>query len=87
MTEERIDAIIDNALIEQNKNVWNDFINNYEKYKRIFDKGVRDNVPDAPSDYTEWFTGEFSRAFASFKLAQDNCVNILRETLKELLCD
>ena len=87
ITEERIDAIIDNAFIEQNENVLNDFINNYEKYKRIFDKVVRDNVPDAPSDYAERFTGEFSIAFASFKLAQDNCINIFRETLKELLCE
>lgn len=86
ITEERIDAIIDNAFIEQNENVLNDFINNYEKYKRIFDKGVRDHVPDVPSDYIERFTDEFSTAFAGFKLAQDNCINIFRETLKELLC-
>lgn len=45
-----------------------------------------DLSPNAPSDYAENFSDEFLMAFAAFKLAQDNCVSILKESLKELLC-
>lgn len=87
ITEEQIDGIINGAFIEQNGNSQNNYINGYEGYKKAFAECVMDLALNAPSDYAERFSDEFSMAFAAFKLAQDNCANILRATLKELLCD
>ena len=87
ITEEQIDSIINSVFIEQNENNLNNYIKNYEGYKKVFAECVMDLAPNAPSDYAERFSNEFSMAFAAFKLAQDNCVSILKETLKVLLCE
>lgn len=86
ITDQQIDDIIIRKFIEKNENVVDDFVNNYNAYKKIFDECARETAPDAPSSYIETFTNEFSAAFACFKLAQDNCIDILRKSLKELLC-
>lgn len=87
ITEEQIDSIIDKVSRVQNESMFMDFVNNYNDFKRVFDKYVKDNVPDAPSGYAKRFANEIADAFAAFKLAQDNCIQILKCSLKEFLCE
>lgn len=87
ITSEKIDEVVNKAFLEQNENVLDDFINNYELYKRVFDENIKDKLENMPPDYVEKFISDFSGGFAGYKLAQDNCVKILSRSLKELLCD
>lgn len=86
ITEEQIDSIINKELRVQNENMFMDFVNNHNDFKRVFEKYVKDNAPDAPSGYAERFANDLADAFAAFKLAQDNCIEILKYSLKEFLC-
>lgn len=87
ITSEKIDNIVNRAFDEQTENVLSDFTENYEEFKKICDKNINYNAENVPPGYMERFANDIVDAFASIKTAQDNCVAILRETLKELLCE
>lgn len=87
ITSEKIDNIIDKAFVEQTENVLSDYVDNHEEFKKICDGNINYNAENVPSGYMERFANDITNAFASIKTAQNNCIEILRETLKELLCE
>lgn len=87
ITSEKIDSIINKAFSEQADNIFNDFVDYHEEFKKICDKNFNYNEENVPPGYMERFANDITNAFASIKTAQNNCIEILRKSLKELLCE
>lgn len=62
-------------------NVNTGFNDNYHLYKAVTKENIE--CMENNSGYTEIFFFDM----AAFKMVQDNCVNILKKVLKELLCE
>lgn len=73
ITEERIEEVVNNAFIEKAGDIALDFANNIKLYE------------EALSEF-EGLNG-FDMFFAAIQTAQDTCLEVLKVTLKELLCD
>lgn len=79
ITEDQINKVINDAFLAINDNIPLDFVKNFESFKKVLDEGNA-------------FSNDVKRTNASIyftilKTVQDNCVEILSRSLKELLCD
>lgn len=74
ITREQIDEIVNNIFISNVDDIAMQYAENLSSYIDIL-KNENDN------------TKQSAAYFAAIKTAQDNCVSILKESLKELLCD
>lgn len=74
ITREQIDEIVNNIFISNADDIAMQYAENLSNYLDIL-KNENDN------------TKQSAVYFAAIKTAQDNCVSILKESLKELLCD
>ena len=81
ITEEQIDSIITETFLNANETSMQDFVDNYHLYK----EALKDDIECLTNNngYAEFFYFDM----AVLKTVQDNCVSILKETLKELLCE
>ncbi len=74
ITKEQVDRIVDEIYISVNENIAVQYSDNLSKYINALKDS--DNVIQQSAPY-----------FAAIKTAQDSCMLILKESLKELLCD
>lgn len=87
ITSEQIDSIINKAFSEQTDNIFSDFVDYHDEFKKICDEQVNYDAENVPPGHMERFANDITNAFAAIKTAQNNCIEILRKSLKELLCD
>ena len=81
VTEEQIDEIITKKFLNVNETSPQDFVDNYYLYKETLKENIE--CLKNNSGYAEAFFFDM----AVLKTAQDRCINVLRESLKELLCE
>lgn len=87
ITSEKIDEAVNKAFNEQTGNIFSDFVDNHNEFKRVCDENINYNAENVPPGYMERFANDITNAFASIKTAQNNCIETLKASLKELLCD
>lgn len=81
ITEERINKTVTEAFLNANETLAQDFVDNYYLYQAALKENIE--CLKNNSGYADLFFFDL----AALKTAQDNCVNILRNCLKELLCE
>ena len=80
VTTEQIDDVIDNAILNATDEYVEKYFQNVDAFKGCFEKMFK-----FPDDNNLLYQVSFD--FAALQTAMNNCIDILRESLKELLCE
>ena len=79
ITSGMIEEAVDHSYEDISENFFDDFWENYKYCEDI----IKESLQDADDVQRQYLASDF----AAYKTARDHCINIFRETLKELLCE